>query len=215
MSVGKNGSHTESLTATATFGDKSKKKTLHWTKDGYNEKEIEVNVQIYNPSGTVNLNEISVELKNLKMFKVKDASKVTNIGSDYTYDLNMDQSINEGKTITVKLTLVKRGVTWWKPNDSSVHSGEIFVTVTGNNKKGNSSSGTAALNVNYQNDLKKTDDEQKAEQEAEKNAEKSLADAVDSFVDLSDKMALDPDIEKYIGHNQFKKWNSESDLIKN
>ena len=62
---------------------------------------------------------------------------------------------------------------------------------------------------------KKTDDEQKAEQEAEKNAEKSLADAVDSFVDLSDKMALDPDIEKYIGHNQFKKWNSESDLIKN
>ena len=24
-----------------------------------------------------------------------------------------------------------------------------------------------------------------------------------------------PDIEKYIGHNQFKKWNSESDLIKN
>ena len=204
VSVGKNGSHTESLTATAAFGDKSKKKTLHWTKDGYNEKEIEVNVQIYNPSGTVNLNEISVELKNLKMFKVKDASKVTNIGSDYTYNLNMDQSINEGKTITVKLTLVKKGVTWWKPNDSSVHSGEIFVTVTGNNKKGNSISGTAALNVNYQNDLKKTDDEQKAEQEAEKNAEKSLADAVDSFVDLSDKMALDPDIEKYIGHNQFE-----------
>ena len=204
VSVGKNGSHTESLTATAAFGDKSKKKTLHWTKDGYNEKEIEVNVQIYNPSGTVNLNEISVELKNLKMFKVKDASKVTNIGSDYTYNLNMDQSINEGKTITVKLTLVKKGVTWWKPNDSSVHSGEVFVTVTGNNKKGNSISGTAALNVNYQNDLKKTDDEQKAEQEAEKNAEKSLADAVDSFVDLSDKMALDPDIEKYIGHNQFE-----------
>ncbi len=202
--VGKNGSHTESLTATAAFGDKSKKKTLHWTKDGYNEKEIEVNVQIYNPSGMVNLNEISVELKNLKMFKVKDASKVTNIGSDYTYNLNMDQSINEGKTITVKLTLVKKGVTWWKPNDSSVHSGEIFVTVTGNNKEGNSISGTAALNVNYQNDLKKTDDEQKAEQEAEKNAEKSLADAVDSFVDLSDKMALDPDIEKYIGHNQFE-----------
>ena len=204
VSVGKNGSHTESLTATAAFGDKSKKKTLHWTKDGYNEKEIEVNVQIYNPSGTVNLNEISVELKNLKMFKVKDASKVTNIGSDYTYNLNMDQSINEGKTITVKLTLVKKGVTWWKPNDSSVHSGEIFVTVTGNNKEGNSISGTAALNVNYQNDLKKTDDEQKAEQEAEKNAEQSLADAVDSFVDLSDKMALDPDIEKYIGHNQFE-----------
>lgn len=204
VSVGKNGSHTESLTATAAFGDKSKKKTLHWTKDGYNEKEIEVNVQIYNPSGTVNLNELSVELKNLKMFKVKDASKVTNIGSDYTYDLNMNQSINEGKTITVKLTLVKKGVTWWKPNDSSVHSGEIIVTVTGNNKKGNSISGTAALNVNYQNDLKKTDDEQKAEQEAEKNAEKSLADAVDSFVDLSDKMALDPDIEKYIGHNQFE-----------
>ena len=204
VSVGKNGSHTESLTATAAFGDKSKKKTLHWTKDGYNEKEIEVNVQIYNPSGTVNLNELSVELKNLKMFKVKDASKVTNIGSDYTYNLNMDQSINEGKTITVKLTLIKKGVTWWKPNDSSVHSGEIFVTVTGNNKKGNSISGTAALNMNYQNDLKKTDDEQKAEQEAEKNAEKSLADAVDSFVDLSDKMALDPDIEKYIGHNQFE-----------
>lgn len=204
VSVGKNGSHTETLTATAAFGDKSKKKTLHWTKDGYNEKEIEVNVQIYNPSGTVNLNEISVELKNLKMFKVKDASKVTNIGSDYTYNLNMDQSINEGKTITVKLTLVKKGVTWWKPNDSSVHSGEIFVTVTGNNKEENSISGTAALNVNYQNDLKKTDDEQKAEQEAEKNAEKSLADAVDSFVDLSDKMALDPDIEKYIGHNQFE-----------
>ena len=204
VSVGKNGSHTESMTATAAFGDKSKKKTLHWTKDGYNEKEIEVNVQIYNPSGTVNLNEISVELKNLKMFKVKDASKVTNIGSDYTYNLNMDQSINEGKTITVKLTLIKKGVTWWKPNDSSVHSGEIFVTVTGNNKKGNSISGTAALNVNYQNDLKKTDDEQKAEQEAEKNAEKSLADAVDSFVDLSDKMVLDPDIEKYIGHNQFE-----------
>ncbi len=204
VSVGKNGSHTESLTATAAFGDKSKKKTLHWTKDGYNEKEIEVNVQIYNPSGTVNLNELSVELKNLKMFKVKDASKVTNIGSDYTYNLNMDQSINEGKTITVKLTLVKKGVTWWKPNDSSVHSGEIFVTVTGNNKEENSISGTAALNVNYQNDLKKTDDEQKAEQEAEKNAEKSLADAVDSFVDLSDKMALDPDIEKYIGHNQFE-----------
>lgn len=38
VSVGKNGSHTESLTATAAFGDKSKKKTLHWTKDGYNEK---------------------------------------------------------------------------------------------------------------------------------------------------------------------------------
>ena len=204
VSVGKNGSHTESLTATAAFGDKSKKKTLHWTKDGYNEKEIEVNVQIYNPSGMVNLNEISVELKNLKMFKVKDASKVTNIGSDYTYNLNMDQSIDDGKTITVKLTLIKKGVTWWKPNDSSVHSGEIFVTVTGNNKEGNSISGTAALNVNYQNDLKKTDDEQKAEQEAEKNAEKSLADAVDSFVDLSDKMALDPDIEKYIGHNQFE-----------
>ena len=204
VSVGKNGSHTESLTATAAFGDKSKKKTLHWTKDGYNEKEIEVNVQIYNSSGTVNLNEISVELKNLKMFKVKDASKVTNIGSDYTYNLNMDQSIDDGKTITVKLTLIKKGVTWWKPNDSSVHSGEIFVTVTGNNKEGNSISGTAALNVNYQNDLKKTDDEQKAEQEAEKNAEKSLADAVDSFVDLSDKMALDPDIEKYIGHNQFE-----------
>ena len=204
VSVGKNGSHTETLTATAAFGDKSKKKTLHWTKDGYNEKEIEVNVQIYNPSGTVNLNEISVELKNLKMFKVKDASKVTNIGSDYTYNLNMDQSIDEGKTITVKLTLIKKGVTWWKPNDSSVHSGEIFVTVTGNNKEENSISGTAALNVNYQNDLKKTDDEQNAEQEAEKNAEKSLADAVDSFVDLSDKMALDPDIEKYIGHNQFE-----------
>ena len=50
VSVGKNGSHTESLTATAAFGDKSKKKTLHWTKDGYNEKEIEVNVQIYNSS---------------------------------------------------------------------------------------------------------------------------------------------------------------------
>ena len=65
MSVGKNGSHTESLTATATFGDKSKKKTLHWTKDGYNEKEIEVNVQIYNPSGTVNLNEISEEFEDV------------------------------------------------------------------------------------------------------------------------------------------------------
>ena len=39
VSVGKNGSHTESLTATAAFGDKSKKKTLHWTKDGYNEKK--------------------------------------------------------------------------------------------------------------------------------------------------------------------------------
>ena len=187
---------------TVTSVEKIKKVSYKW--DDEQEKVIEVNVQIYNPSGTVNLNELSVELKNLKMFKVKDASKVTNIGSDYTYDLNMDQSINEGKTITVKLTLVKKGVTWWKPNDSSVHSGEIIVTVTGNNKKGNSISGTAALNVNYQNDLKKTDDEQKAEQEAEKNAEKSLADAVDSFVDLSDKMALDPDIEKYIGHNQFE-----------
>ena len=39
VSVGKNGSHTESLTATAAFGDKSKKQTLLWTKDGYNEKK--------------------------------------------------------------------------------------------------------------------------------------------------------------------------------
>ena len=204
VSVGKGGSYTEALTTTAAFGDKSKKKTLHWTKDGYNENEIEVNVKIYNPSGTVDLNGISVELKDLKMFKVKDASKVTNIGSDYTYNLNMDQSIDEGKTITVKLTLEKKGLTWWKPNDSSVHSGEIFVTVTGNNKEGSNISGTAALNVNYQNDLKETDDEEKAEQEAEKNAEKSLSDAADSFMDLSDKMVLDPDIEKYIGHNQFE-----------
>ncbi len=204
VSVGKGGSYTEALTTTAAFGDKSKKKTLHWTKNGYNENEIEVNVKIYNPSGTVDLNGISVELKDLKMFKVKDASKVTNIGSDYTYNLNMDQSIDEGKTITVKLTLVKKGLTWWKPNDSSVHSGEILVTVTGNNKEGSNISGTAALNVNYQNDLKETDDEEKAEQEAEKNAEKSLSDAADSFMDLSDKMVLDPDIEKYIGHNQFE-----------
>ena len=205
ISVGKQSSSVKSLQMEAAFGDKTKEKTLHWTKDGYNEKEVEVNVKISNLTDWTHLNEISVDLKNLKMFKIKDASGVTNIGSDYTYKLNMDQSIAKGETITVKLTLVKKGVTWWKPNDGNMYSGEIFATASGNDTKGDVVSGSAALNVNYKNDLKtQKSGEEIAEQEAEKNAEQSLADAVDAFTDLSDKMVLDPNIETYIGHNQFE-----------
>ena len=205
ISVGKQSSSVKSLQMEAAFGDKTKEKTLHWTKDGYNEKEVEVNVKISNLTDWTHLNEISVDLKNLKMFKIKDASGVTNIGSDYTYKLNRDQSIAKGETITVKLTLVKKGVTWWKPNDGNMYSGEIFATASGNDTKGDVVSGSAALNVNYKNDLKtQKSGEEIAEQEAEKNAEQSLADAVDAFTDLSDKMVLDPNIETYIGHNQFE-----------
>ena len=205
ISVGKQSSSVKSLQMEAAFGDKTKEKTLHWTKDGYNEKEVEVNVKISNLTDWTHLNEISVDLKNLKMFKIKDASGVTNIGSDYTYKLNMDQSIAKSETITVKLTLVKKGVTWWKPNDGNMYSGEIFATASGNDTKGDVVSGSAALNVNYKNDLKtQKSGEEIAEQEAEKNAEQSLADAVDAFTDLSDKMVLDPNIETYIGHNQFE-----------
>ncbi len=170
LPVGEAISSVDSLPVKAAFGDKSYKKALHWTKDGYNESELEVSVQICAPSNSVHLNEISVELKNLKMFKVKDISKVTNIGSDYTYSLNMDQGIDAGKTITVKLTLVKKGLTWWKPDDGNVHSGEIIVNINGNNEKGSVVSGGASLNVSYQNDLKKAgaDDEEKAEQQAQK-----------------------------------------------
>ena len=205
ISVGKRSSSVKSLQMEAAFGDKTKEKTLHWTKDGYTEKEVEVNVKISNLVDWTHLNEISVDLKNLKMFKIKDASEVTNIGSDYTYKLNMDQSIAKGETITVKLTLVKKGVTWWKTDDGNMHSGEIFVTVSGNDKKENIISGNTSLNINYKNDLKtQKSGEEVAEQEAEKNAEQSLADAVDAFTDLSDKMVLDPKIETYIGHNQFE-----------
>ena len=206
LPVGEAISSVDSLPVKAAFGDKSYKKALHWTKDGYNESELEVSVQICAPSNSVHLNEISVELKNLKMFKVKDISKVTNIGSDYTYSLNMDQGIDAGKTITVKLTLVKKGLTWWKPDDGNVHSGEIIVNINGNNEKGSVVSGGASLNVSYQNDLKKAgaDDEEKAEQQAQKNADKFLMETVNAFVDLSDKMVLDPKIETYLGHNQFE-----------
>ena len=206
LPVGEPISSVDSLTVKAAFGDKSYKKALHWTKDGYNESELEVSVQICAPSNSVHLNEISVELKNLKMFKVKDASKVTNIGSDYTYSLNMDQGIDAGKTITVKLTLTKKGLTWWKPDDGNVHSGEIIVNINGNNEKGSVVSGGASLDVSYQNDLKKAgaDDEEKAEQQAQKDADKFLMETVNAFVDLSDKMVLDPKIETYLGHNQFE-----------
>ena len=205
ISVGKLSSSVKPLQMEAAFGDKTKEKTLHWTKDGYTEKEVEVNVKISNLTDWIHLNEISVNLKNLKMFKIKDASGVTNIGSDYTYKLNMDQSIAKGETITVKLTLVKKGVTWWKADDGNMHSGEIFVTVSGNDKKENIISGNTSLNINYKNDLKtQKSGEEVAEQEAEKNAEQSLVDAVDAFTDLSDKMVLDPKIETYIGHNQFE-----------
>lgn len=206
LPVGEAISSVDSLTVKAAFGDKSYKKALHWTKDGYNEGELEVSVQICDPSNSVHLNEISVELKNLKMFKVKDASKVTNIGSDYTYSLNMDQGIDAGKTITVKLTLTKKGLTWWKPDDGNVHSGEIIVNINGNNEKGSVVSGGASLDVSYQNDLKKAgaDDEEKAEQQAQKDADKFLTKTVNAFVDLSDKMVLDPKIETYLGHNQFE-----------
>lgn len=205
MSFGSS-SPADSLTVKATFGDKSYKKAMHWTKDGYNEGELEVSVQICAPSNSVHLNEISVELKNLKMFKVKDASKVTNIGSDYTYSLNMDQGIDAGKTIIVKLTLTKKGLTWWKPDDGNVHSGEIIVNINGNNEKGSVVNGGASLDVSYQNDLKKAgaDDEEKAEQQAQKDADKFLTETVNAFVDLSDKMVLDPKIETYLGHNQFE-----------
>lgn len=97
LPVGEAISSVDSLPVKAAFGDKSYKKALHWTKDGYNESELEVSVQICAPSNSVHLNEISVELKNLKMFKVKDISKVTNIGSDYTYSLNMDQELMQVK----------------------------------------------------------------------------------------------------------------------
>ena len=206
LPVGEPISSVDSLTVKAAFGDKSYKKALHWTKDGYNESELEVSVQICAPSNSVHLNEISVELKNLKMFKVKDVSKVTNIGSDYTYSLNMDQGIDAGKTITVKLTLTKKGPTWWKPDDGNVHSGEIIVNINGNNEKGSVVSGGASLDVSYQNDLKKAgaDDEEKAEQQAQKDADKFLTETVNAFVDLSDKMVLDPKIETYLGHNQFE-----------
>ena len=206
LPVGEAISSVDSLTVKAAFGDKSYKKALHWTKDGYNESELKVSVQICAPSNSVHLNEISVELKNLKMFKVRDASKVTNIGSDYTYSLNMDQGIDAGKTITVKLTLTKKGLTWWKPDDGNVHSGEIIVNINGNNEKGSVVSGGASLDVSYQNDLKKAgaDDEEKAEQQAQKDADKFLTETVNAFVDLSDKMVLDPKIETYLGHNQFE-----------
>ena len=206
LPVGEAISSVDSLTVKAAFGDKSYKKDMHWTKDGYNEGELEVSVQICAPSNSVHLNEISVELKNLKMFKVKDASKVTNIGSDYTYSLNMDQGIDAGKTIIVKLTLTKKGLTWWKPDDGNVHSGEIIVNINGNNEKGSVVSGGASLDVSYQNDLKKAgaDDEEKAEQQAQKDADKFLTETVNAFVNLSDKMVLDPKIETYLGHNQFE-----------
>ncbi len=204
--VGEPISSVDSLIVKAAFGDKSYKKDLHWTKDGYNEGELEVSIQICDPSNSVHLDEINVELKNLKMFKVKDASKVTNIGSDYTYCLNMDQGIDVGQTITVKLTLTKKGLTWWKPYDGNVHSGEIIVNINGNDEKGNIVSGGSSLNVSYQNDLKKAGagDEEKAEKKAQKDADKSLTETVDAFADLSDKMVLDPNIETYLGHNQFE-----------
>ncbi len=37
-----------------------------------------------------------------------------------------------------------------------------------------------------------------------KNADKFLMETVNAFVDLSDKMVLDPKIETYLGHNQFE-----------
>ncbi len=204
--VGEPISSVDSLIVKAAFGDKSYKKDLHWTKDGYNEGELEVSIQICDPSNSVHLDEINVELKNLKMFKVKDASKVTNIGSDYTYCLNMDQGIDVGQTITVKLTLTKKGLTWWKPDDGNVHSGEIIVNINGADEKGSIVSGCSSLDVSYQNELKKVGagDEEKAEKKAQKDADKSLTETVDAFVDLSDKMVLDPNIETYLGHNQFE-----------
>lgn len=52
---------------------------------------------------------------------------------------------------------MKKGLTWWKPDDGNVHSGEIIVNINGNNEKGSVVSGGASLNVSYQNDLKKAE----------------------------------------------------------
>lgn len=42
LPVGEAISSVDSLTVKAAFGDKSYKKDMHWTKDGYNEGELEV-----------------------------------------------------------------------------------------------------------------------------------------------------------------------------
>lgn len=44
LPVGEAISSVDSLTVKAAFGDKSYKKDMHWTKDGYNEGELEVSV---------------------------------------------------------------------------------------------------------------------------------------------------------------------------
>ena len=159
------GSDKNSFSVNATYDNKSKKKELHWTKNGYNESEIQVNVQISNASDSIKLEEISMELSDLKMFKIKDASIVTNIGSDYTYTFKENQTLNKGKTLTFQFKLEKKGLTWWKPNDGAAHNGKIYVKINGKDSDNNQVDSSSLLELTYQNDIKKqqtVDDEQQA-----------------------------------------------------
>lgn len=199
------------ITATVSFENNEKTKELHWTENGYSEQEIKLNITIDSVPEYVKLTRLTVELKNLKMFQVKESSKVTNNLNDYTYIVHTDQSVNQGESVTFQLTLVKKGLTWWKPNDTEVHSGIIDISAYGINQNGegleSKSAWISQLSVKYQNDVrikKKTDDEEKAALEAEQTSKDAADTAVRKFTDLSDKMILDPNIETYLGHDQYE-----------
>ena len=197
--------------AELTFDDRTKKKSLSWNKDGYTEEEIQLKVQLKGLGLTsLSMKEIHVELDNLKMFKVKDFKKVTNTGSKYEYTWELDRPLTQ-ENESFEITLVKKGLTWWKPNDVNTYSGLINVTVVCADRSGNlysnSRNNMNQVIIEYWNELKvqkKIDDQKKAEQEAEKNAGQYQKNAVNEFVDLSDKLELDPNVENCIGKNQYE-----------
>ena len=201
----------QKLYVTTSFDDGSRQKLLRWTEDGYSEKEINLNIALNNVSEDVTVKKIKVELHDLKMFKVKDSVDETNYLTTYYYDVDQEQNIAKGEAAEFQLTLVKKGLTWWKPKDAQEHSGLINITIIAEKKNGseisNDINGMNQLLISYQNDIEiqeQKDDEEQAIEEAEQNAENEAKDAVNEFVDLSDKMVLDPNIETYIGKNQFE-----------
>ena len=204
-----NGYFVKELKVESKFENNLQRKDLHWTSDGYSEKELHIKIQV---SGrNVQINSIEVELNNLKMFKVDGASKTRNVGNDYFYTINENKKIEGEEKSTFEITLVKKGLTWWKPNDKELHSGSINFIVTGETENGKTIKNTVGvenqLSIDYQNDIKVNqaiEAEEKAAADAKRDAEKYAKDLNSEFKNLKDKMILDPQIEGYLGHEQFE-----------
>lgn len=185
------------------FWDEMKSQSLRWSSGSYNHDEFKLKVAV---SGMASVREIQVTLQDLKMFKVKDSDSKTNEGSTYTYTINVDQAISG--TTYFDITLVKNGLTWWKPSDAVSHTGIINVTAIGTNADGseNVSAETdySKVKIIYENKDKAVEVEEEASQEIEHNTDEIAQETADDFTDLSDKISLDSNIETYIGHNQYE-----------